>query len=253
MTIQNFPVMIKINLFSKIKTITLSVLLALASVFTLAQNYTFSPSDTINVYADCNYYSVFEIDFINQTNAPLSLNWTRISNTLPVCWDISLCDWSKCYAGIPTGGMLPADIPAYDKGFFKLDINPLDYAGTGIVKLFLYDINNPTVGDTVIFTINSCSAGNICTVGISDNANTENLIIVSPNPANDFINIEINDASSAFTSCEVYNIIGKKLMTIAVTNGRVNKVPLNNLSKGIYFVKYQNKSHLSVTKKFYKI
>ena len=245
----------RLNLLHKIRVVAFSFFLVSTFVFSFAQtNYTIDPSDTVDAYADCVHSYAFKITIINQATDPLNLSWKIVSNTLPLCWSYSFCDWVSCHQqAIPDNGH-PSAISVGGKRNLMLNIDSTNgYVGMGVVKVFLFDYANPTIGDTLTYIVNGCSSGNTCTIGINENNNYENTITIFPNPVIDFINIRINDLNPSCNFVEIYNIIGKKLIAAPMTNGKVTKIPLDELSKGLYFLKYQNKAGLSVTKKFYKI
>ena len=70
---------------------------------------------------------------------------------------------------------------------------------------------------------------------------SENLLItgntlVYPNPANDFIIININKNNDI--NYEIYDLFGRKLLEGIYQNQ--NKIDISNLQKGIYFIKFDN-------------
>lgn len=229
------------------------VLACLISNTGIAQNYTISPSNTMDTTARCNFYSTLEIFVNNETTNKLSLSWELLDNTLSSCWDYSLCDLGHCFTSIPKNGTMDSvDVSGY--GFFKLTLDPINYQKNSVVKLLLFETDNPSVKDTVTFIVDGCSSGVACSLetGISEK-NAANAISVFPNPAMNTINIELSAEHTA-GKIEIYNVIGKKVMDVPTVNkGGINTISLEKLSAGAYFIRYSNKDGITATKKFYKL
>jgi hypothetical protein len=80
-------------------------------------------------------------------------------------------------------------------------------------------------------------------VGINDSQSDQ--IVMMPNPAKDFVRLQLPDGHWEIT---LYDIAGKvyKVMNVANTNGI--EIPLNDLATGIYLVKAQSEGSLTVKK-----
>jgi hypothetical protein len=76
---------------------------------------------------------------------------------------------------------------------------------------------------------------------VPDNINQKDDIIIYPNPAADFIYININKKNLLkMNSIRIYNSLGEFVLQYNSDNV-ISKIPLNNLSDGIYFiVNYNN-------------
>jgi len=89
--------------------------------------------------------------------------------------------------------------------------------------------------------------GNDIPLGINDYTLEKN-IQVSPNPLKEDRVLHItNNSQYAITSVEVYDIIGKKMFTEAIS-AKTIQFP-NSIPSGIYFVKFTDTKNNSVTKK----
>jgi len=80
---------------------------------------------------------------------------------------------------------------------------------------------------------------------------TSNSLSIYPNPAYDLLNINISNADFRNSEVVVYNISGTEILktNIAGSNAQVN---IENLSKGVYFVKVNNANGFNKTVKFVK-
>lgn len=70
---------------------------------------------------------------------------------------------------------------------------------------------------------------------------------IFPNPAKEFIQIEIDNNSKEQINVEFIDLLGNKVLTTSF-NSNVNKVSVANLSKGVYFVSLSRANKLSVQK-----
>lgn len=76
-----------------------------------------------------------------------------------------------------------------------------------------------------------------------------NAISIYPNPANDFLQIQLNAHPSDNTLVEIYNSIGKLVKTETLNFGNsTTNIDIKNLSNGIYFFKIKSKE-IEVNKK----
>jgi hypothetical protein len=67
----------------------------------------------------------------------------------------------------------------------------------------------------------------------------ENKLVIFPNPANDFITLKIENASSK-TTLKIYNSTMQLIKTLIADSGIENKISTADLTTGIYFIDAQN-------------
>ena len=77
----------------------------------------------------------------------------------------------------------------------------------------------------------------------------QNSIILSPNPANKFVNFSIQNNSFDFV--EIYNSNGSLIKKVSIQN-RIGKIATKELSTGVYFLKFR-RNNMTIVKKFIKI
>lgn len=73
-----------------------------------------------------------------------------------------------------------------------------------------------------------------------------NLTQLFPIPTNNLL--QIKNVSNKVSKAEIYNLIGKKIITKSITNS-VETIDTSELSEGIYLVKLSNENEISATKK----
>ena len=109
--------------------------------------------------------------------------------------------------------------------------------------------SNSRTPDTIIDEIRVGTTWDSVTTNPSTASVVDNQIpglSIYPNPSNSFIKIS---ASEKITGVEIYNVIGKKV--ISISNFNDNKVDISSLSKGVYFLKVTDGDSVA-TKKIIK-
>ena len=115
---------------------------------------------------------------------------------------------------------------------FSIDSGGASATGGGIEVLYTIgevNIQEITTG-TIIISEGFISAGISGTLGVNDVEINNKNILVYPNPTSNFINIKTN---LLLEKVELYDVLGKRILKTKNTN----KIPVNNLSKGIYILK----------------
>jgi len=115
---------------------------------------------------------------------------------------------------------------------------------------------NPTV--TTVYTVSAqdqsgygCNFSTTITQNVStctgiEEATANNLVSIYPNPANDFITVQLMDETIGAT-IQILNALGEIVLTEnATTNGTLLKT--DNLTNGIYFVKVESKNGKAIRK-----
>ena len=214
-----------------------------------AQTFSVHPSNIQNITVPCD--STFAADTVyisNPTSSDLAMSYDALTNTLPAAgvWTYQFCDWALCKGFLPTGttdvGMV---VPAgsSDRAFYvHMSSNYISASGSYVIKL--YQTGVPSNSLTITWNASSCGSG------ISESANQTNFIMY-PNPAGDFVNIEITTGYSKTGFIQVYNFVGDKLIELKGIKSNVQKIDLAKLPVGAYFVKYTNGEGTSA-KKFFK-
>lgn len=198
----------------------------------LQKRYTITPTNVLVERADFNMQNDFKIYQDNISDDTLILKWQLISKSLVNGWDYSTCAFGICYTGIPDSLCTMNPLPPHETAFLSLLIDPKDHKGTGKATYYVYDSQNPSVRDTISFIISTDMNS------ISDHA-LANAWSLYPNPASESISIKIDHNGSPGSSIRISNIVGQTVYTASVRMG-VTEVPVNTLSPGIYFVRYDS-------------
>ena len=105
---------------------------------------------------------------------------------------------------------------------------------------------SPTI--TTTYTVNvtditSCSSSAVVTVNVNTctgiNELVANRVIIYPNPTNGIINITLSSELTKNSTLEIYDAIGKLIVTEVLSN-ELNTLNISNLSNGIYSFRVMN-------------
>ena len=105
---------------------------------------------------------------------------------------------------------------------------------------------SPTI--TTTYTVNvtditSCSSSAVVTVTVNTCTEIDELVangvIIYPNPTNGIINITLSSELTKNSTLEIYDAIGKLIVTEVLSN-ELNTLNISNLSNGIYSFRVMN-------------
>lgn len=202
----------------------LVIAFSFVSMVAMAQSYSISPSSTLHGSAVYNEENKFRIFFTNISNTSINLEWKVISNDLVAGWDCYICDNVSCCKGVPQHGKMPYLDPGIDV-FLALVANPKNISGIGTLKLYIYEDIDPSNGDTLTWIVNSTATG-------LNTLDTHSGIAVFPNPASDYVMIDMNAYQSMpLNTIAVYNSTGQLLIE-RKTSSTLEKIDLTTLPKG---------------------
>jgi hypothetical protein len=80
---------------------------------------------------------------------------------------------------------------------------------------------------------------------------TESKVNIYPNPANDFIEIEVEKLNPSKSFINIYDIVGKNLIKTQITDFK-NVIDITKLPAGIYFAEVSMEGNKTVFQKFIK-
>lgn len=218
-----------------------NILLLFALVFSSIQAKTQSlslyPADTVFGSVVDNQFTEIKIKFLNNTSDSLVLNWITEEITLVSGWDYSLCDFGKCYTGVPHNGTMTKMGPM-DTAFLKLNINALSITGTGYVRFRV----SPFTGEDYLATI----IVNALVSGLDKFSNNMNFSL-SPIPANNQLNIQF--AAPQKQVVTIFDCSGDMVKTEFLSHGN-NPVSIEDLPAGMYFLSLENNVRQTEMRKF---
>lgn len=210
------------------KLLLFSLLFSLVG-FSKAQTFTITPNDSIESTNDVNDWLSDYIYIHNTSGSSINLSFQTITNTMdPNGWNVLLCTSLGCYSYIPSGGSL-GTIPNGDSAHLNLHCGFVGIAGTGVVRVRVYETGNPSNSDTVTFVYHAVSS-----TGIMDNTTDVFLSQNFPNPfsASTTIKFKLGEANGKLV---ITDIQGKKISEHQLNSNSGEVIITENFKPGVYF------------------
>ncbi len=126
---------------------------------------------------------------------------------------------------------------------FSIDSGGASVTAGGINILYTIgevNVQEVTTG-TILISEGFISSSLSNTLGVNEVVINEKNILVYPNPTSDFIYLK---TSLLIEKIELYDALGKSVLKTK----NINKIPVNNLSKGVYLLKIYSENK-SISKK----
>ena len=223
-----------------------SVLFSLSSI---GQNFSISPTNSIDKTHPLNREAADTLHLINNTTGALQFQWRKINETFDSDWTYSLCDLGMCYShnnavDLPDTATMNATSPGGD-AYFLTHVDFEGIPGSGELKLYVYEVGDEANGDTVTFRYTASAAA-----GIEDHAFSANTISTYPNPAKDILTINTQNDNEELSAVEVLDNKGRVIYKKAERFGSSYSIPVANFPMGYYIIKVQNTKGTTVYKRF---
>jgi hypothetical protein len=209
-----------------------------------AQSYSFAPDKTYTIDLRKNEFNEYHIWIINQKSTQLSIHWKLLYNTFDhnESWIYNLCDNVNCYLDIPKQSDMNPVAPG-DSAYFKLAFDPSGVEDTASMQLLISDLSNPDKYDTVTFIVNTLH------LGIKEYEEGKNIKLY-PNPAVDFLNVDLTASGINPVSLVIYNVLGQQVMSMPAS--MQNLVNISLIPAGSYSICFKDKNGKAAWKQFCK-
>jgi len=198
--------------------ILLTLALGLFSIGTNAQSFQAVEGTDVQYYPSANGFMDCAIHLKNLTQSPIILQYKKVSVDFPSTWDISFCDNRNCFGGFVDEDTMSAIAPDDEKNSLKLSVFPNGKSDTAVV---VYEVwNKYTPADKITLTY---------TIMVRWGASTESyevVSMVSPNPANDYVQLPV-------AAAQLLDVQGR-----IVSNTTTGSLNLLEVPNGIYFVRF---------------
>lgn len=186
-------------------------------------------------------------DVKSTTSNPVYLKWHVVDSYFGPGWDIvtsGFCDNVVCYSAFDTFSNLFTNHTVFKSdaytsagyGDFKMTFNTTVAPPNGTsawVRVYAQDtVSGVSRTLTYIGYKNS--------TGITTTVNSNDEVILYPNPARESVNV-IFDSKSGVKTIAIYNLIGKLVSPIYRPSGNNSaKLDINEYPAGIYFIRLMN-------------
>ncbi|BDS09437.1 T9SS type A sorting domain-containing protein [Aureispira anguillae] len=212
------------------KYLYIALVLLITQANLQAQTYTIQPNDTVSTILALNTYTDLNIELLKVNPADsVTLGYTVVHNDMPASWDQLLCVYGLCVGSnfpVGTNGTM-SPLTGGNRGFVKLTINPLSLDQSAMFQMYVYDINNPTNGDTLTYLIEATTP-----IGYLEN---DHSLSVYPNPATNQIQLESD--KDWIHSVEIYALNGQLVQTETSLHTQRLSLNIEDLEQGIYTIK----------------
>ncbi len=175
-----------------------------ATVSSYAQSYLNSPNDTVEVTGILDNLETLSILQVNTTNDSIQLQWTKVSESLPVGWEASVCDNFTCNTSLVDDGTMLPVLPG-EYGLLLIHITAHLNYGTAVIQYAIWDQNYPSAIDTLTYILHVNAPSSLEQVIINED------YLLYPNPSSDALFIKSNQ-QHPFTYI-VFNSLGKRMIT----------------------------------------
>lgn len=214
------------------KQFTKLFFILLGGMATAQTSFTWSPNDTIIQDVNPDLYTEILIEQINTSGDTLELGIEVVKNSIDPSWDGMICLQGLCLGEIRPEGFTSQMTPISGEinGYTKLTVYPAGGTQSGELRIRVFNINNPTDGDTCTWIVNS-----VPSVGV--NEIESNTCLVFPNPSTEFVNIE---SGSEFDKIEVLDLQGRILVSQKVSKTSSFQLNISKLKSANYIVRLFN-------------
>ena len=214
------------------KQFTKFFFILLGDMATAQTSFTWSPNDTIIQDVNPELYTEILIEQINTSGETLELGIEVVKNTIDESWDGMICLQGLCLGQIRPEGFTSqmAPISGELNGYTKLTVYPAGGTQSGELRIRVFNINNPTDGDTCTWIVNSVAA-----IGV--NEIESNSCQLFPNPSTEFVNIE---SGSEFDKIEIVDLQGRILVSQKVAETSNFQLNISKLKSANYIVRLFN-------------
>jgi hypothetical protein len=226
----------------KIYSIIIIMLIGCVAANVSKAQYSFSPSKTLIKNQTFNNLTYDSIHIANNSSDTLHLSWQKIQFDSIGGTYVDFCASGECYLGIPVSGSFPPIKPG-GFGYAGVHLWTGSQPSNCIARIWVYKAGDIAHGDTLTYILHAIPGSG--TEIIKDNELTFSLY---PNPASEKIYIQTNINNGKDIKISIYNILGEVIYSNSASNTSFN-IPLDNISKGIYFLQLES-GNKTLVKKF---
>ena len=225
--------------------LVISLFFAVSNV-SIAQRFSFTPTNTWDQEYYKDSYSSNQITLTNETTEALAFRWKFVANTFPAEWTFSICDLGSCFPIPPDSNDMSLTTVGGD-AYFICHTSFNGFIGAGEIQLFVFELGDEAQGDTVTFRYSTTNVVGTETLSLSKPD-----LALFPNPTSDFVNL-ITAGGTEIGLVIVYNILGQpvfeKKMGVGVPG---QAIPVGYLNPGQYFLSVMYTNGERETRVFYK-
>ncbi len=181
----------------------------------------------------------------NNRSTAVSLKLRKTEIQLVEGTESSFC-WGECYTPFVTVSPRAITIQSMfcDRNSFVGDYRPFGIEGTSIVKYTFFDPADTTFqqSTTVFYQIGGS--------GINQTADLVKMARVYPNPASDYIRLDLTDKLQNSCTASLLNIQGQLVASeILPAGSQIYSLPVSAVPEGLYFLRITDEKGAVITRK----
>ena len=188
-------------------------------------------ADSLTFDVEWNAYNHSYIYFRNTTNDTIHLNWRTVQQDNPEDWHMAVCDNYQCYGNIPNMADM-APIAPFDTVYMRVETNPFETPGEGVVRFRIYENGNTDEFTTFHFGLKAPQ--------LSNTINTDKPINFSifPNPTQDIVHLTNHSAASF--KYRLLDNQGRQLFSGQIQQGEYRQIDVSHLPSSNYLLLFEN-------------
>ena len=211
------------------------IALALVNLTANGQSFVLFPSPSVSDTLMANHYSALEIRMLNVTTHNIHIQYQKLSTTFLAGWSMTFDDYQTHWLYSIPGRVMDVVTPGHF-GYLGMDLNPHLVVGTGEIKYRVWDIANPSIGDTLTFTFVVTPD---TTPPISVDPKLFPLDIkVFPNPAIGQFFLQAENGKLPTGEIQLFSMDGETALRKEVEAGNYFEIPVHGLCAGIYSLRF---------------
>ena len=222
----------------------LTVIFAISFNAGRAQSFTFS-TDITSVVGSPGSFLNTRSYLVNNTNTSLTIRLKSIQFDVPVSWDLTYCGM---WCGTSPLDSIDVIVPANNQLAVVIKGPTGQMGDSAAITIVAFDLAEPSVKDTCTYTYSTAKFGAPSSINELASGNVQ----IYPNPASDFVSIELNNGNN-ISAVEVYSLHGKLLISRKSLNNHIITISLEALPKGSYMLKYIDNAKTTRVNKILKI
>lgn len=191
------------------------------SLMVFSQALVFSPGKILEKTVQPDYYSTEYIFVSNNSESPVTVNFTLLSADVPVDWSVTGCTNNFCYVKIPDDGTL-GTLAQGGEGFLSINLAANGTEGSGEISFVISAEEFPDYSDTLFFKYSS-----------QNSSDTLQQNWAQINYSQQVIHVFLDDASVG-SQLRIYTLSGELILDSTLE--KITSFSMASFNKGVYIV-----------------
>lgn len=205
------------------KTLLITFFTLMITVLFSQSGFSVYPSNATIRIDDAGIDYVTQGYVVNNTDAELTLKWSKKVQSKPEVAGAAICDNVVCWN--PSKNESEFTIAAKDSSNFDFHYYPNGNAGNAVYKVMVAEVAKPDNKAEMTFSINEATTNNYAFTGQEE-------VRVFPNPATEYFSV---DGIDKLKEVIVINLVGQEVKRFSAS--RKAKYNISELIRGLYLIR----------------